>query len=486
MNNEKLHYKMYKAGKKWMFAALATSMVAGGLLTTSSVVNADALGNNAQTTNLKASTNADQVVNIGKQYVGTPYVWGGSTPAGFDCSGFVQYVFGQAGYSLPRTTYSQYSATQHISSSQAQKGDLVFFSQGGDLYHVGIYLGNGLMLDAQNRGVVNNDSVSYFSGTMLFGRVNGFNGGSSNTSYTPSTSSNTSSQSTNNNSVTKSSKANNSYTPQTNNQASSNNVQLNVSTPAAKPATNNNRNYNYNLKANVPTTQLNTTNKSANTATPTATASTSKATTTNIASQNNDAKNVNLNAQPAKAENASANVQNDVTPAAQTAKTDSSNNDAKQADVQASKIATTDNQINPVKQDPSVVAAAQKEQQAKNDQVTNLSDNTTAKKNTTDLNASTKSSNDPKAAKVVSNKEVSDKNASKKETVAKANDDKKATSHIATNDNGQADSAKKNDQKNGHILPQTGQASTLLMSAIGAIMVALAAVLGFRRKDTDK
>ncbi|KRM92483.1 NlpC/P60 family protein [Fructilactobacillus florum] len=117
-----------------------------------------------------ASTN--NVISTGKQYVGTPYVWGGSTPAGFDCSGFTQYVFGKNGISLPRTAEAQYGAVQKISQAQAQAGDLVFFSMGG-IYHVGIYLGNGLMLDAQNRGVVYNDSISYFSGQALFGRVGG-------------------------------------------------------------------------------------------------------------------------------------------------------------------------------------------------------------------------------------------------------------------------------------------------------------------------
>ncbi|KRN79235.1 NlpC/P60 family protein [Fructilactobacillus lindneri] len=136
-------------------------------------VNKQAAATTSQAVTTASNTNnASAIINTGKQYVGTPYVWGGTTPAGFDCSGFVQYVFGKNGINLPRVASDQYAAVQHISSDEAQAGDLVFFND-GSIYHDGIYLGNGLMLDAQNRGVINNDSLGYFQGQVLFGRVNG-------------------------------------------------------------------------------------------------------------------------------------------------------------------------------------------------------------------------------------------------------------------------------------------------------------------------
>ncbi|WP_067780096.1 C40 family peptidase [Actinomyces vulturis] len=94
---------------------------------------------------------AGGIAAIASQYLGTPYVWGGTTPAGFDCSGFVQYVYGQAGISLPRTTYGQGASGVTVSMSEAQPGDIVYWG-----YHVGIYMGGGMMIDAgtESTGVV--------------------------------------------------------------------------------------------------------------------------------------------------------------------------------------------------------------------------------------------------------------------------------------------------------------------------------------------
>ncbi len=76
-------------------------------------------------------------------YLGVPYVWGGTSPAGFDCSGLVQYVFGRNGVSIPRTSYAQYAASTKIAKSQLAPGDLVFFSASGPgASHVGIYIGS--------------------------------------------------------------------------------------------------------------------------------------------------------------------------------------------------------------------------------------------------------------------------------------------------------------------------------------------------------
>ena len=92
-----------------------------------------------------------EAASIGLRYVGIPYVWGGASPSGFDCSGLVQYVYGQLGIYLPHYTVSQWNATQPISMSQLQPGDLVFFD---GLGHEGIYIGGGQMVDAPHTGAV--------------------------------------------------------------------------------------------------------------------------------------------------------------------------------------------------------------------------------------------------------------------------------------------------------------------------------------------
>lgn len=83
-----------------------------------------------------------KVVSVGLSLQGTPYKWGGTTPAGFDCSGFLQYVYKQAGKSISRTTLSIFSETKQVSSPQP--GDLVFFANTyrPGISHAGIYIGN--------------------------------------------------------------------------------------------------------------------------------------------------------------------------------------------------------------------------------------------------------------------------------------------------------------------------------------------------------
>ena len=109
------------------------------------------------------------VVGIAMQYLGTPYVWGGASPSGFDCSGFVMYVYGQMGVSLPHSSYAQYGYGSPVSLSQLQAGDLVFFD---GLGHVGIYVGGGSFIHAPHTGdVVKISSLSgYYSSNFAGGR----------------------------------------------------------------------------------------------------------------------------------------------------------------------------------------------------------------------------------------------------------------------------------------------------------------------------
>lgn len=103
-------------------------------------------------------TVTDKVTNTAKSMLGIRYVWGGTTPNGFDCSGFVNYVFDQYGIDLPRTSLDMYdSVGQSVIGLQA--GDLVFFKIGKSTTHVGIYLGDGQFVSATTSAGTKIDSI---------------------------------------------------------------------------------------------------------------------------------------------------------------------------------------------------------------------------------------------------------------------------------------------------------------------------------------
>lgn len=112
------------------------------------------------------SSTGQAIVNTARQYLGVPYVWGGTSPKGFDCSGLVQYVCSKNGISVSRTAADQAGCGTHVSKANLQPGDLVFFGPSG-IHHVGIYIGNGNMIHAPHTGdvvkVTSIDSAYYSS-----------------------------------------------------------------------------------------------------------------------------------------------------------------------------------------------------------------------------------------------------------------------------------------------------------------------------------
>jgi cell wall-associated NlpC family hydrolase len=102
-----------------------------------------------EATVVPASGSGSSVVSIAMSYIGVPYVWGGASPSGFDCSGLVMYSFAKLGISLPHSTYAQWNYGVSVPYDQLQPGDLVFFDSLG---HVGLYIGGGEFVDAPYTG----------------------------------------------------------------------------------------------------------------------------------------------------------------------------------------------------------------------------------------------------------------------------------------------------------------------------------------------
>ncbi|MBE6050199.1 MAG: NlpC/P60 family protein [Clostridium sp.] len=98
-----------------------------------------------------------QIVKKAKQYIGTPYKDAGTTPSGFDCSGFTQYVYKQCGVTISRTTKTQINNGRYVSKSSLKEGDLVFFQNTyagcTNPSHVGIYVGGGQFIHCGSSGV---------------------------------------------------------------------------------------------------------------------------------------------------------------------------------------------------------------------------------------------------------------------------------------------------------------------------------------------
>jgi cell wall-associated NlpC family hydrolase len=110
------------------------------------------------------------VVGIALRYLGVPYVWGGASPSGFDCSGLTMYAYAQVGVSLPHNAAMQYGLGHPVAQSQLEPGDLVFFN---GLSHVGMYIGGGRFVHAPHTGDVvkiSSLSESWYASTYVGAR----------------------------------------------------------------------------------------------------------------------------------------------------------------------------------------------------------------------------------------------------------------------------------------------------------------------------
>ena len=157
IHGEIAHLKAQEAARqaelrRELAARIATQQQQGAAAALSSTVSpvSSSSGGSAPVGPAPPATHSS-VVAIAEHYLGVPYVWGGASPSGFDCSGLVMYVFAQVGVSLPHSSYSQYGMGSPVSRDQLQPGDLVFFD---GLGHVGIYVGGGSFIHAPHTGDV--------------------------------------------------------------------------------------------------------------------------------------------------------------------------------------------------------------------------------------------------------------------------------------------------------------------------------------------
>jgi cell wall-associated NlpC family hydrolase len=167
IRGEILRMKAAEAAQQRQLEAAAQARIAG-----QTTPPADGIGVGASTP--EGSTVAPPnvhggVVGIAMHYLGVPYVWGGSSPRGFDCSGLVMYAFAQIGVSLPHSSYAQFNMGTPVGLSQLEPGDLVFFTGAS---HVGIYIGGGQFIHAPHTGdVVKISSLTgYYASAFIGGR----------------------------------------------------------------------------------------------------------------------------------------------------------------------------------------------------------------------------------------------------------------------------------------------------------------------------
>lgn len=144
-------------------------------LTTKTTTTTTSTTTTPVTITVPAVDKATAIINTAKTHMGVPYVWGGSTPSGFDCSGFTSYVMAQNGITIPRTAALQFGTGTPIQRANLKIGDLVFFTtytEGAS--HVGFYLGDGNFIHASSAAgkvtISNLNTSTYYSSRFLGGR----------------------------------------------------------------------------------------------------------------------------------------------------------------------------------------------------------------------------------------------------------------------------------------------------------------------------
>ncbi len=149
----------FRGGKSTGTPVSAAALKNGG--TTTGSTDNSANDKNDANDSASGSTNVtgSQIVEFAKQYLGVPYRWGGASPSGFDCSGFVYYVFNNCGIDLPRMLVTQQNMGIAVDKSDLQPGDVIYFQNTytTGISHVGIYVGNGMFIHAPSSG----KTVSY-------------------------------------------------------------------------------------------------------------------------------------------------------------------------------------------------------------------------------------------------------------------------------------------------------------------------------------
>lgn len=174
------------AAKAAKAAAATAAVAATPSASSTSTASSSAASSSANTSTTSASSSASasqapasntssvsvsggSIASNAAKYIGVPYVYGGTSPSGFDCSGLIYYAAKEAGINLPRTSQAQSTLGSYVSVSDLQAGDLVFWGGVGSAYHVGIYIGGGQYLHAPAPGQsVTIQSMAYFAPS--FGR----------------------------------------------------------------------------------------------------------------------------------------------------------------------------------------------------------------------------------------------------------------------------------------------------------------------------
>lgn len=127
-------------------------------------------GSDRAVTVSRGTGRVEKILDFAKTLSGVPYLFGGVTPEGFDCSGYIKYVFGNFGIDLPRTAAEQYLAGRTVPENEARPGDIVAFKDGGEISHTGIYLGGGKFISAtSSRGVIVDYVYGYYWAEHLYG-----------------------------------------------------------------------------------------------------------------------------------------------------------------------------------------------------------------------------------------------------------------------------------------------------------------------------